>query len=393
MSFRTIFAMFPALVLGVLVLQSVGALDDSKASLRRFLEASGLSQIVVSEQAMAQEGESADQERVVVNLADQIILIAEEVEEKLTVGRVGPIGVLVMIWTALTLATTAERSLNRIFGAHRSRSTGSRLVLYWSALTLGPLALIAAAVLGKKGAEFVSTAPIVSWLIPAISWVGPIIVGILVVAAMYKLLPNTHVQYRAAVGGAVISVPLWLLAKWGFAQYVSEFVSTGNLYGAIGVVPLFLLWLNVSWMVLLFGAEVAHTAANLDKFTLQEQTQGRELGPDDMLAGAILLGRRFVSGEGAMPVHEVGQALHLPVDLTNSLLARLEAAGIACLIAGEDEAERFILARPPDRIHVLDVVGLGHVENHYAPEIRRAVKQADDVARRKLDDVTLAQLI
>lgn len=80
---------------------------------------------------------------------------------------------------------------------------------------------------------------------------------------------------------------LWLVAKWGFAIYVTKLVGTGNLYGALGLLPLFLIWLNLSWLLFLFGAELANAAANLDTMNLEEQAGRTMLGPSDVLAAAV----------------------------------------------------------------------------------------------------------
>jgi len=89
--------------------------------------------------------------------------------------------------------------------------------------------------------------------------------GILLLAALYKLIPNTRVQYRSAFGGALVAVPLWLLAEWGFRMYVGRVVGRGSFYGALGLLPLFLFWVNLSWLIFLFGAQLAHSAVNLSR--------------------------------------------------------------------------------------------------------------------------------
>ena len=130
LSFRTIFAMIPALVLAVLVLKSVGVLEDGKQSLREVLATSGFAQIAVVEEAAAETAAAEEASGKVVNVADEIEAAVARVEAKLTFGRVGPIGVLVLIWTALTLLSTMERSLNRVFEATRPRPLLRRLLLY-----------------------------------------------------------------------------------------------------------------------------------------------------------------------------------------------------------------------------------------------------------------------
>ncbi len=360
LSFRTIFTLVPVIVLVVLVLKSANV-GDWRAWLRDSLAKTGASQIVISEPV---EGESevegnAESTGRTLNVADEIERIVTNVESKLTVKRVGPVGGVLLIWTALTLITTLERSLNRIFGASRSRSLPRRLLMYWSVLTLGPLLLIAASYLGDCAVSAFSAAPGASFVLAIFGWMGPIFVDILVVAAVYKLLPNTHVKYRAALGGAMISVPIWLVAKWGFAVYVVKLVGGGNLYGALGLLPLFLIWVNLSWLIFLFGAQVAHTAANLERMRRVERADQRSYTPVDLLAGAVAVAIPFGRGQGPVSAEVLIDKLNLPIEAIQRLVDRLEQSGVLCRVDhAEDVEDRYVLAKPAGEIKLLDVVGL-----------------------------------
>lgn len=373
LSFRTIFAMIPVLVFAFLVLRFVGVIDDSKQSLQHFMEVSGLTQVVVAgdtqQDAPSSTGgdsvnpppsdddaghTSADDEVEVFSLADMIESVFANVEQKLTLTRLGPIGGALLIWTAITLLTTMEHSLNRIFGAPRGRSIPKRILLYWSVLTLGPVALSAAAFAGETIAKKFTGLPGIGWLLVTVGKVGPAIVGVLVIAAIYKLLPNTRVRYRAAISGGVIAVPLWLLARWGFAAYVQQLVVKGNLYGVLGVLPLFLIWVNLSWLIFLFGAELAHTATNLNRMALREKADRTWLGAADMFAVAVAAARHFESGDGAIELDQIAETVDLPAELTERLVNRLIEARVLCPVDGDRDA--YVLARPADAIDACDIL-------------------------------------
>jgi membrane protein len=153
----------------------------------------------------------------------------------LTFNRIGPIGAALFIWTALTLLTTIEQALNRVFQAPTSRSTARRVLLYWSAMTLSPVALAIASYLGHQALDRFRSWSVLSWFLAAAGWAGQIVVGVLVVSAAYILMPNTRVRRRAALGGAFVAVLLWMIAKWAFSLYVQHLVVGGNLYGILGV--------------------------------------------------------------------------------------------------------------------------------------------------------------
>jgi len=399
LSFRTIFAMIPALVLALLALKSLGALEDGKRSLRRLLDESGMSQIAVVETAEGMQLDAEDRPQEVINVANEIEAMVATVESKLTFGRIGPVGLALLVWTAMTLLTTVERSLNRVFEAPAHRSIARRLPLYWSALTLGPLALIVAEYVGQAIVRTFEGMPAVSWMFTLTGRLEPVIVGILLIAAAYKLLPNTHIRYRAAIGGALVSVPLWLLAKWGFGLYVTRIVATGNLYGALGLLPLFLIWLNLSWSVFLFGAELAHTAANLGTIEGTVRDDDAQAGPSDCLAVAAAIAQTYEAGDGPVSTESVARRLRRPTGFAQTVLDHLESAGILCR-SGDESESAYLLARPPERISILEVVGVDssasqsqRFAHDYDPDVSVAVTRAWAQARSSFGAFTLADAI
>ncbi len=403
LSFRTIFALVPILALSFLMLRAVGALEGSKGHLRTVLATSGLDQIIVREDAVGQDRPTAALDDSgsltrVVNVADEIERLVGRVESKLTVERVGPIGVILLVWSAMTLIATIERSLNRIFEAPQKRSFSRRIMLYWSSITLLPLLLTSASFLGRQVIEISVRTPGGSWLLSAVGWAGPFVVAVLLIAAGYEFIPNTRVSWRSALAGALVSVPLWLLAKWGFGVYVQKLVVGGNLYGALGLVPLFLVWVNVSWTILLFGAELAHTAAHLDQLQAAELARRTVLGPLDYLAAAVSVARPFHEGRGPVAIRDLEDALHLPAESIDGLLERLRRNGVICAANGH-VPEGFVLARPADRIPLLEVLEMDGPPAEspgglrYAPEVEALVAGVRDYADRALGQLSLADVL
>ena len=88
---------------------------------------------------------------------------------------------------------------------------------------------------------------------------GSLAGSFLALVLLYKLLPNTHVRWRPALAGALVAAVLWEASKWAFGLYVSRALPYLKLYGAIGLIPLFLFWLYLNWLIVLFGLEIAFT--------------------------------------------------------------------------------------------------------------------------------------
>ena len=408
LSFRTIFALVPTIVLAVVALKTFGAFDRGRQSLRKILDSSGFTNIVLPESqpatapasgpASAPATQPATQPGRVLNVADEIEAVVGRVEAKLTFGTLGPVGMAVLIWTALTLLTTMERSLNRIFGAPRSRGLGRRTMLYWSAMTLGPLAAGLATLASEKALAFMERSGGLSWILAGVGWLQPILVGVVLLTACYTLMPNTRVSLRAALGGAVVAYTVWLVAKWGFGIYVQELVAKGNVYGSIGLLPLFLLWLNLSWYLFLFGAEIAHTAETLDEAVAETRADPFYAGPWDLLAAAVAVAERFADDAGPATAADVAAGLRLSKESAGTLLDRLAAGEVVCRV--EDTRRPAFLPRTrPDKLPVTEVLGLtgrnrpSSDPGRFGTGVAHAVRRAQAAAVESLRDMTLADLL
>lgn len=399
LSFQTIFALIPILVLGLLVAKQVGALEDGKGSLRAFLQSTGMSIIYATDVIDSNPSDSANAEKRRQSAADYIEDIVTSVETKLSIKRIGPIGAFLFIWTALSLITTMEDSLNRVFGAVRNRAIPRRILLYWSVMTLGPIALAAANYLGHRVLESTRGIPGIAWIGFSAGWLSPMVVGTLVLTFVYSLLPNTHVRLKTAASGALVATVLWLIVKWLFSLYVDRFVLGGNLYGILGVLPLFLMWLNFSWMVFLFGAEIAHTAAH-GRRALEEKPVEDELvlTPTDALAVVLTVAQRFQMGEGPATTSEIATRTALHGASVNRMLERLTGAGVLCRVKSEGE-DRYMLPCPPEQMSVAEVMKACAPQRPAAEKpkeadaLARSIALIDERVHLPVQDLTVAQCL
>ncbi len=400
LSFRTIFAMIPLLVLSFLMLRSIGVVEDRKETLYNFIEQSGFARIMVQDlesgSIQAAPEDQADEARR-ISVGDYIVQTVDQVESQLTFQRIGPVGAVLLIWTALTLFTTLEASLNRIFEARKSRSLTRRIVLFWSVLTLGPIAVMVTLFISNQAIDAVTDVPVLRWFVMVLGWLGPVLVSILAVAMIYMLVPNTHVKSSSALAGALISVPLWLVARWLFAVYVQRFVLAGNLYGVLGLLPLFLLWLNVSWSVFLFGGQLAYTATNLKRMRMEERSERLLVGPSDWIAVLSAIARPHVRGEGPPDFTAVTEASGVSDETASRILDRLGEADLVCMSDSERQP-RYLLTRPPDRISLHSIMALADPRppmlNGDAKDVGdRAVGLVRERIHEALQDRTLADLL
>jgi membrane protein len=279
-------------------------------------------------------------------------------------GTLGTIGMLLLIVVAIQMLASVEETFNDIWGVTRGRNWLWRIVLYWTTITLGPLALVGA--LGLTGSKHLKSAEL---LVNQMPFVGslffqflPLLVMTLTFTLIYQLVPNTRVRFSAAFVGGVVGGSLWYVNNvFGFL-YVSRVVSNSKIYGSIGLVPVFMIGLYFSWLILLFGAQVAYAFQNRkvylqDKLAENVNQRGREF---IALRLMTCIGQRFQHGLPPVTVQEISTELDIPTKLAQQVLHTLLASRLVTEIAGSEAA--YAPARPLDAInahHILRAMRAG----------------------------------
>ncbi|MCC3751439.1 MAG: virulence factor BrkB family protein [Halorhodospira halophila] len=167
------------------------------------------------------------------------------------------VGIAGLTVTALLLLNTIERVLNEIWRVERPRPTLQRFMVYWTVLTMGPL-LLGVSVASTSYMGTVSLGPLEppSDLIAQLLNLAPFVVQAVVFTLLYSLVPHRSVPVHHAVIGGVVASGLFELAKGGFAAFIARAPTYEVIYGALAALPIFLVWLYISWLVILIGAEV-----------------------------------------------------------------------------------------------------------------------------------------
>lgn len=184
------------------------------------------------------------------------------------------VGVAFLAVTAVMMLLTIERRINAVWRLHRERSLVSSLLVYWALLTLGPVLLGAGVgassylLSTELWGEDVQRRTAVVMLLGAV----PFLVEVIFFSLLYIVVPNCSVPIRDGVVGGVIAALLFEIAKAGFAFFVTRFNSYELVYGAFAAVPLFLLWIYISWSITLFGVVLVYTLSNHDDEVVRRGT-------------------------------------------------------------------------------------------------------------------------
>jgi membrane protein len=178
-------------------------------------------------------------------------------------GRLTGVGFIFLIIVALMLMSNIDKAFNTIWHVRRKRSPVAKFTVYWAILSLGPI-LIAFSV---GVTSYLVSIPLFSdgetamLLRTRLLGLMPIVISALAFTLLYALVPNRNVPLRHAIAGGVLAALLFELAKRGFALYVTAFPTYETIYGALAAVPIFLIWIYLSWLVTLLGAEFTYCLA------------------------------------------------------------------------------------------------------------------------------------
>ncbi|HHJ81278.1 MAG TPA: virulence factor BrkB family protein, partial [Candidatus Tenderia electrophaga] len=164
------------------------------------------------------------------------------------------IGAAFLIISALLLMNTIEGAMNDIWHIKSSRKAIPKFIVYWAMLTLGPI-LVGASI---AFTSYLSSLPLISDLTAKLLFLLPFFASTLACTLLYAVVPNTYVPIRHAFTGAVVAAILFEIAKKTFALYITAFPTYEMIYGALATIPIFLIWLYISWMVVMLGAEISY---------------------------------------------------------------------------------------------------------------------------------------
>lgn len=225
------------------------------------------------------------------------------------------LGAITVLATALLTLSRIEDTFNRIWRVGERRGLLSRLLIYWAAMTLLPLLAVASFAVSS----YLSSLP----LLDAHDEPGgllrglPILLEWLAFSLAYRFIPNRGVAARHAAIAGLLATALFELAKWGFALYLQR-ANYQALYGAIAVIPIFLIWLYVSWVVVLLGASFA---ASLADFRFRPAQ--RRLAEGFELYGLLRLLGRFAQAQSTGSGLHVSQLRALEPSISDAALDHL----------------------------------------------------------------------
>ncbi len=310
-------------------------------------------------------------------------------------GALGTTGMIALVFMAITMLSRIEDTFNDIWGVTRGRSWFARIVQYWAALTLGPIFLTVALAL-TSGPYFQSVKEIMEqmpWgigqLVVILFRFLPFFILSITFALFYQLMPNTKVYWRAALIGGIVGGCLWQLNNMFSVLYVSRVVTNSKIYGSLGMIPVIMIGLYLSWMILLFGAQVAYAYQNRRSYLQARQVESLSQSGREFITLRLMtfIGHRFQEGRKAATLLQIADAIGAPSRLVGQLLTNLSQAKIVIETGTADVA--YVPARPLDQINCLHL--LEAVRNSRSPDLETKDEPSRQHVREQYERIKQAE--
>jgi membrane protein len=335
-----------------------------------------------------------------IELTNQVIGFVDNVKG----GLLGGIGLLVLVYTVVSMIQKIESAFNYIWHIARSRSLARRFSDYISVLLVGPVLMVAAMGMIATVSSYtlvkeLSAIPSVGSTLVLAGKITPILLLSFVFGFVYSFVTNTKVNLASAALGGISAGIMWAIAGRLFAAFVVGSTRYEAIYTGFAVVIIALIWLYVGWLILLFGAQIAFYHQHPEYL----KTSQRKVIPTGRKREALALellvrvGRAFMKGPTTMDVNQLAAAIGVPGITLGRVAGSLQEAGLitksdnGVLAPGRDLssttlAEVFRALRQPDDQAMLD---LRNIE----PEIDSLLDEIDDVIAGNLDSRTILDLI
>lgn len=407
LSYRTIFSLIPVLVVGVVIMGAFLSDTELRMQVDRLISYVGLDQIVIIDDAgedgpagpaapAAEPAPGAVQEGPSGRLDEWITSLVERVSS-LPFRAIGFVGVLVLLYGAIAMLVELERAFNQIYGAANGRSWVKRVTTYWTTLTLGVVFLLATFSVGDMAGNWVASigraeGDAGGWFSRgAVQLIVNITINTALLLLAYSTVPNTKVHIRPALGGAFVAGTGWELGKIAFTQYIRYAVGgLEQLYGVLALLPLFMFWVYITWIIVLFGLQVSYALQTFGR--RREELMGEATGlvdPGVILTICKLAADRFGEGKTIEP-DEVEDSIGLPPAMAEKFFEGLVRAGFMHQTETPEADTAYVLARPPGSIAVTDLLAVARQIR--SGGVRGGSPSADEALDRTLAGVALTDL-
>jgi membrane protein len=339
-------------------------------------------------------------EQAATQLTGRVMQFADRVSS----GVVGSVGFALLAWTLLGTIKKVEDSFNFLWRVEQPRGFARRIAEYLTLIVVGPLLLVAFiglshATVASAPVQTVAKLPLMQRLPGTLLALAPYVMVTAFFTGMYKFVPNTRVQWRPALVGAVAGGVLWAAVGKMFTAFVVYSTRLTIVYAGFAFIVAALLWTYLGWLILLAGAQLSFYVQNPTYLRLGLQELRLSCVELEQLALKMMyfVGRMHLTGGRRWTVNQLARELGLPGIAVAKMATALERAGLV-IVTDDDE---LLCARDIGRITVYEILDMarnqrsGHLapRNMPIPAVDRLMASLDEQRRDRCGDMTLRDLV
>jgi len=299
-------------------------------------------------------------------VALQIIGFARSFLENTRGGLIAGIGVVALFWTVIKVLGNIESSFNDIWGIRAARTPARKIGDYLSIMLICPILII------MSSSVTVLVTSQITLIVEYLTFLGPVGDAILfslqvlpyaviwiVFTFIYKFMPNTKVQLKSALIAGIIAGTSYQVVQIIYIYFQVTVSKYGAIYGSFAALPLFLIWLQLSWLIVLFGAEVSFAEQNVETYEFEADCLKVSHSFRELLSLNIvhLCVKKFRQAERAMSANEISHELEIPVRLVRQILYELVEARVLSEVKLDDtETMAYQPARDIEHLTITNVL-------------------------------------
>ena len=267
----------------------------------------------------------------------RVIEFAQVLLDNTQGGMIAGIGVAVLFWTVIKVLGNIEKSFNDIWGIKKQRSMGRKFSDYLSIMLICPLLLII------SSSVTVLIASQIKLILVKLSFLGvfspiillslkilPFIVIWILFSFIYAFMPNAKVYLKSAIVGGIVGGTLFQIMQWAYITFQVGVAKSNAIYGSFAALPLFLVWLQISWLIVLFGAEISFARQNLETYEFEPDCLRVSYSYKKLLTLNIvqLIFKNFSSDAKPWTAEAIAHSLEIPIRLIRQILFELVEADV-----------------------------------------------------------------
>jgi membrane protein len=322
---------------------------------------------------------------------DTVVEHLQGFSDKVATGAAGGIGLAFTLATCFYLFYTIEDTFNAIWRVSAKRTLVRKFMIFYPIATLVPV--LAGAYLYWSG-KLIGSGP------PA-RFFGPLMIQFVGLFLINWLVPNLRVRWYAALAGALATGVALEGLKWAFVHFAKQALlnSYGGVYGPLALVPLMLLWIYVSWWLVLLGVEIAHAIQNLKLLEAEERRHSDDEPINGLVATQILalVAANFEKGGHGVDRTTLSREFGLSVEVIDRVASRLRGKGLLAQVAGDREG--FIPGRTANRISLEEVLAafrstdVQTAQGAVSPALQGLIDDLEKTRQERIAGKTIADLM